>query len=804
MKKLFFLLFSLMLMLGAKQVSGTLTGVSWSATSYEPGATNVTYTFLFTTTSGRNDAAYLRLANSEAAWTLTATSYNATGTGGSKTIFGDEWTSMPTYVGYKIQFAALSGEFWDLGVLGEQADWTITIDGVTNGVAGTYPWTEFAIYAGGGQLIESGTLLDLPIAEGGTGPGGSGGGGGGGGGGAAPTVTTNSTATNITMNSATLGGNATDGVDITDVGVAFGTDADPTTPGWSMGEGQGPFSDVVSNLTPNTLYHYRAYATNSEGTSYGDDYTFTTLPDKPADPTGVSGPNSKICPGSQTQLTAQGAEGTVYWYTGGCGSSQVGSPGNPITVSPSITTTYYARNFNNDLYSDGCASITVNVEQPLTLSCPGNFDVNTDPDVCTASVTFAATAGGTPTPVLTYKVNDVPITSPYDFPKGTTTVDVTAENICSNLDCSFTVTVTDNQNPLAVTKDIPSIQLDLSGNVSIDPELDINDGSSDNCGIETYELDKSAFTPTDKGNNVVTLTVTDEQGNDDSETANVFVENIPSPFKWRDTHVNANGFSDYDFDPNNPTFLLKATGQSSTTNDVFHFVYDTMGTVGTIIARLADVDNGGWAGVMIRESCEPNAKTILFKTRLYNPNVIIGYRTSTGSAMRNLSQVAQLIHWMKIQRNGNTFKVFTSYNGTTWLRRYTGTISMEPQILAGIFTESILSNRTSIASFDNVEVSGQLKTGDEFAEAEIIIPDSEEAEVSVYPNPAKDVVNIITKGFQTLQGFGTLITADGKTVKTFTISGSETQIDVTNLNPGLYVLKIELEESITVKRVIIE
>jgi len=76
--------------------------------------------------------------------------------------------------------------------------------------------------------------------------------------------------------------------------------------------------------------------------------------------------------------------------------------------------------------------------------------------------------------------------------------------------------------------------------------------------------------------------------------------------------------------------------------------------------------------------------------------------------------------------------------------------------------------------------------------------------IQVYPNPAKDEVNITLKGFRTLQGFGTLITADGKTVKTFTISGSETQIDVTNLNPGLYVLKIELEESITVKRVIIE
>jgi len=129
---------------------------------------------------------------------------------------------------------------------------------------------------------------------------------------------------------------------------------------------------------------------------------------------------------------------------------------------------------------------------------------------------------------------------------------------------------------------------------------------------------------------------------------------------------------------------------------------------------------------------------------------------------------------------------------------------MEPQILAGIFTESILSNRTSVAWFDNVELSGQLKTGDEFAEAEIINLDSEQAEVSVYPNPAKDEVNITLKGFQTLEGFGTLLTTDGKTVKTFTISESETQLNVQDLKPGVYILRIETNENVVIKRLVIQ
>ena len=38
----------------------------------------------------------------------------------------------------------------------------------------------------------------------------------------------------------------------------------------------GPFTSSITGLTPGTLYHVRAYATNTAGTSYGGDVSFTT------------------------------------------------------------------------------------------------------------------------------------------------------------------------------------------------------------------------------------------------------------------------------------------------------------------------------------------------------------------------------------------------------------------------------------------------------------------------------------------------------------------------------------------------
>lgn len=90
------------------------------------------------------------------------------------------------------------------------------------------------------------------------------------------------------------------------------------------------------------------------------------------------------------------------------------------------------------------------------------------------------------------------------------------------------VTVEDNVKPTVITKDI-TIVLDDSGNASI-TAADINDGSSDACGTLSTTIDVSTFTCADVfETNVVTLTVTDNNGNVETGTAIVTVEDNTAP-----------------------------------------------------------------------------------------------------------------------------------------------------------------------------------------------------------------------------------------------------------------------------------
>ena len=98
----------------------------------------------------------------------------------------------------------------------------------------------------------------------------------------APTVTTQAV-TAITTTTATGNGNVTVlGLpNPTQHGVVWGTAPNPTTADSQTTDGPvsatGAFTSAITGLTPGTLYHVRAYATNTAGTSYGGDVTFTSL-----------------------------------------------------------------------------------------------------------------------------------------------------------------------------------------------------------------------------------------------------------------------------------------------------------------------------------------------------------------------------------------------------------------------------------------------------------------------------------------------------------------------------------------------
>ena len=98
---------------------------------------------------------------------------------------------------------------------------------------------------------------------------------------AAPTVTTQAV-TNITQTSATGNGNITNlgAPNPTDHGVVWSTLANPTIADNKTTDGPvsvtGAFTSNITGLTAGTIYHVRAYATNSANTSYGTDVTFTS------------------------------------------------------------------------------------------------------------------------------------------------------------------------------------------------------------------------------------------------------------------------------------------------------------------------------------------------------------------------------------------------------------------------------------------------------------------------------------------------------------------------------------------------
>ncbi|MFH6769978.1 T9SS type A sorting domain-containing protein [Gaetbulibacter aquiaggeris] len=94
---------------------------------------------------------------------------------------------------------------------------------------------------------------------------------------------------------------------------------------------------------------------------------------------------------------------------------------------------------------------------------------------------------------------------------------------------SFVVFVEDYFSPVIISKsEFLTLRLDNTGHASISTE-DIDNGSSDNCGIKSMSLSQSDFDCSNIGANTVIFTVTDNSGNTSSLAIAVIVEDITHP-----------------------------------------------------------------------------------------------------------------------------------------------------------------------------------------------------------------------------------------------------------------------------------
>ena len=219
-----------------------------------------------------------------------------------------------------------------------------------------------------------------------------------------------------------------------------------------------------------------------------------------------------------------------------------------------------------------CQNIT------LQLDATGNASI-VALDVDSGSTDFCGIASRS-IDVSSFDCNDI----------GANTVVLTVTDTSGNsASCNAIVTVEDTVGPAVICQNI-TVQLDTAGTATI-AASDIDNGSTDSCGIATLDIDQIFFSCANIGSNNVTLTVTDVNGNSSSCTATVTVEdNIPPTISCQDITVqldasgNAN-ISVFDIDGGSSD----ACGIATSSIDISAFDCDDLG-INSVTLTVSDLN----------------------------------------------------------------------------------------------------------------------------------------------------------------------------------------------------------------------
>jgi len=159
----------------------------------------------------------------------------------------------------------------------------------------------------------------------------------------APTITT-SNATNISQFSAICGGNVTNegSFPVTARGVCWSTSQNPTTANNTTtdGTGGGVFSSSITGLSPSTTYYVRAYATNSVGTSYGNEISFTTTSSATIPVANFTANTTTITVGNSVVFTDLSTNVPTMWNWEFAAGAPSSSCTPAISTSQNVTVVY--------------------------------------------------------------------------------------------------------------------------------------------------------------------------------------------------------------------------------------------------------------------------------------------------------------------------------------------------------------------------------------------------------------------------------------------------------------------------------
>ena len=238
------------------------------------------------------------------------------------------------------------------------------------------------------------------------------------------------------------------------------------------------------------------------------------------------------CPANITQAAAANQCSAVVTYTAptatdNCGATVACVPASGSTFAKGTTTVTCTA---TDVAGNTAAcsfTVMINDTQPPSITCPANVVKPTDPNVCSAAVTYSAPAVSDNCPGV-----GSPVCSPASgstFAKGTTTVSCNVSDANGNsASCSFTVTVNDTQAPAVATHPNISQGNDL-GQCSAVVNFSAP-AATDNCpGVGTVACSPASGATFPKGVTTVTCSATDASGNNGSSTFTVTVNDTQPP-----------------------------------------------------------------------------------------------------------------------------------------------------------------------------------------------------------------------------------------------------------------------------------
>lgn len=362
---------------------------------------------------------------------------------------------------------------------------------------------------------------------------------------------------------------------------------------------------------------------------------------------------------------------------------------------------------------------------------------------------------------------------------GANTVVLTVTDTSGNTaSCDAIVTVEDTVGPDVLCQNI-TIQLDTSGTATI-AASDIDNGSTDACGVATLDIDQIFFTCANIGSNNVNLTVTDVNGNSSTCSAIVTVEDTIAPtVSCQDITVqldasgNAN-ISVFDIDGGS----TDACGVSTSSIDVSAFGCDDLG-INSVTLTVTDL-NGNVATCVANVTVQDVEDPVIDCPGILTETIVPG----------TLYTVPDFI------ANG---VVTASDNCTTTLTTLSQTPAIGSQLALGTYAASIT---TEDESGNQESCAFTLVVSD--TALNIDQPKSLTS-LKLYPNPSASILVLENIKMIEVKGIN-FFDISGRLVKEIVpeILKPQFEMDISDLSTATYMVEIVGSEGRIIKQIIKE